>query len=166
MGAGIIKAFRIITVTALVLWMALIFSLSAETATESSATSGETLKMLLKLFYPKFSSLTSAESEAIISSMQFAVRKTAHFSLYFILGLLAFLSTVSYFSLSLAARTLISAGICLLYAVSDEIHQYFIPGRSCELRDVTIDFCGSALALGLAAGCFLLFKTGRRKHSK
>lgn len=146
--------------------MVLIFSLSAETATESSATSGETLKMLLKLFYPKFSSLTSAESEAIIYSLQFAVRKTAHFSLYFILGLLAFLSTVSYFSLPLAARTLISAGICLLYAVSDEIHQHFVPGRSCELRDVAIDFCGSALALLIAFLCFRLINNKRKRCPK
>ena len=26
-----------------------------------------------------------------------------------------------------------------LYAVSDEIHQLFIVGRSCEIRDVIID---------------------------
>ena len=28
------------------------------------------------------------------------------------------------------------------YAVTDEFHQSFVPGRSCELRDVVIDSCG------------------------
>lgn len=29
-----------------------------------------------------------------------------------------------------------------LYAVTDELHQHFVPGRSCELRDVCIDSAG------------------------
>lgn len=28
------------------------------------------------------------------------------------------------------------------YAVTDEFHQSFVPGRSCEFRDVVIDSCG------------------------
>lgn len=31
-----------------------------------------------------------------------------------------------------------------LYAVSDEVHQFFVPGRSCEVRDMVIDSCGVA----------------------
>lgn len=30
------------------------------------------------------------------------------------------------------------------YAVSDEVHQFFVPGRSCEPRDMFIDSCGVA----------------------
>ena len=39
---------------------------------------------------------------------------------------------------------LITIAICFLYAVSDEIHQYFVPGRACRLFDVLIDTSGSA----------------------
>ena len=28
------------------------------------------------------------------------------------------------------------------YAVTDEFHQSFVPGRSCEFRDIVIDSCG------------------------
>lgn len=38
---------------------------------------------------------------------------------------------------------LITIVICFLYAVSDEIHQYFVPGRACRLFDVLIDISGS-----------------------
>ena len=38
-----------------------------------------------------------------------------------------------------------------LYAVFDEIHQYFVPGRACQLRDMVIDICG------VAAGVLMVF---------
>ncbi|MCL2508428.1 MAG: VanZ family protein [Oscillospiraceae bacterium] len=39
--------------------------------------------------------------------------------------------------------------ICFVYAVSDEIHQIFIPGRACRLFDIGVD-CAGILA-GMAA---------------
>lgn len=33
--------------------------------------------------------------------------------------------------------------ICFLYALSDEIHQYFVPGRACRVFDVIVDTSGS-----------------------
>ena len=45
-------------------------------------------------------------------------------------------------------RTYIFAVIlCVLYSISDEVHQYFVPGRSCELRDILIDISGCILAV-------------------
>ena len=45
-------------------------------------------------------------------------------------------------------RTFIFAIIlCILYAISDEIHQHFIPGRSGDLLDVGIDTMGSCLGV-------------------
>jgi VanZ family protein len=38
----------------------------------------------------------------------------------------------------------------LLYAVSDEIHQYFIPGREMRAFDVFIDSLGVIAGLGLS----------------
>ena len=34
----------------------------------------------------------------------------------------------------------------LIYAISDEVHQYFVPGRAMALRDVLIDFSGGFTA--------------------
>ena len=33
--------------------------------------------------------------------------------------------------------------ICVLYAASDEIHQIFVPGRSCRVMDILLDSFGS-----------------------
>ena len=39
--------------------------------------------------------------------------------------------------------------ICLLYSISDEIHQIFIVGRSCELFDIFIDTIGSFFEINI-----------------
>lgn len=43
--------------------------------------------------------------------------------------------------------------ICVLYAISDEVHQKFIPGRSGEVRDVIIDTAGASVGISV----YLLF---------
>lgn len=42
---------------------------------------------------------------------------------------------------------LVSWIICTLYAGTDELHQYFVPGRACSLRDVCIDSAGALLGV-------------------
>ncbi|HET8945709.1 MAG TPA: VanZ family protein [Candidatus Polarisedimenticolia bacterium] len=45
------------------------------------------------------------------------------------------------------ARLLLTWGLCAGYAVTDEIHQVFVPGRSPDVRDALADACGAALGL-------------------
>lgn len=141
------KIFRIITVIITVSLMAFIFYMSAQNADESSDTSRYVIEFLVKIFVGDFENLSVTEQEEIISSLQFIVRKGAHFSIYALLGVFSYLSIVTYKNIAFPLRSAISAAICLLYSVSDEIHQYFVPGRSCEFRDVCIDFCGSLIAI-------------------
>jgi len=44
-------------------------------------------------------------------------------------------------------RLALSWVLCVLYAASDEVHQYFVPGRSADYRDVLSDAAGAALGL-------------------
>lgn len=145
-----LKSFRIITVFLLIAWMVLIFSLSSQNADKSSATSGGIIEMVVRIFNHDFDELTESQQKAIIEPFQFVVRKAAHFTAYAFLGILAFLSVVTYNKIPFTLRLGISAAICLLYSISDEIHQTFVPGRSGEIRDVCIDFCGSLLAVLIA----------------
>jgi VanZ family protein len=43
-------------------------------------------------------------------------------------------------------RTALASVLTVLYAVSDEFHQTFVPGRSGQFRDVLIDSAGILLA--------------------
>lgn len=77
-----------------------------------------------------------------ISILSLIVRKLAHFTEYFILGLLVY--NLIYSNQKKACFAII---ICVLYAISDEIHQLFVPGRSCQVLDVIIDSSGSLLGI-------------------
>ena len=48
-------------------------------------------------------------------------------------------------------RWLWAFGLTLAYALTDELHQVFTPGRHPSLLDVGVDAAGAALALWLAA---------------
>ena len=155
------KSFRIPLWIAVVLWMALIFSFSMETAAESSASSGGFIRSLLETFDNDFLTLSNDDQHTKIESLSYIVRKSAHFCIFGMLGILV-TSAVSTHGLSAKKTALFSLGICALYAVSDEVHQYFVPGRACMLRDMLIDTCGAAC--GVAAVSFLIYMV--RKHRK
>lgn len=146
--------------------MALIFLLSSQNAAVSSGTSGNVIRLIAGIFRPGFGSLPAAEQAEIVASLQFLARKSAHFSIYMILGVLSFLAVISYEKLLFAIRLATSSGICLLYAASDEIHQLFIPGRSGEVRDVMIDFSGAVLGIALSMLVFLLICRIKKKRTE
>ena len=139
-------------------WMCLIFSLSAESAEESSKTSRGTILWLVKTFSSDFEELSPEMQEAQVESLQFFVRKAAHFSLYGGLGFFAFFAVITYTRLWYRVRMLIGASFCLLYAIGDEIHQLFVSGRSGEVRDVLIDFCGAISGILITAAIARLIK--------
>jgi len=82
--------------------------------------------------------------------------KFLHFLEYLILGLLlAFAVDVySLFQTGFRIEKLntttnaiaFSAIVCILYGMSDEIHQYFVPGRSCDVLDLLVDSFGGIVA--------------------
>jgi len=45
---------------------------------------------------------------------------------------------------------LIALAISVLYAISDEVHQLYVPGRSFELVDIWRDFAGACIGVAIA----------------
>lgn len=146
-----LKLFRAISFLALCACMLLIFRLSGETAAESSQTSGGFSKVLLSALYPPFREFSPERQAEIIAAISNVIRKTAHFSVYGLLGFCALMTMISYRRLSFLVRHVAAFLICVLYAATDEWHQTFVVGRSGELRDVLIDSCGALTAIVAAA---------------
>ena len=76
----------------------------------------------------------------------FPVRKIAHFVEYMILGGLSAASWVLYQAEEKENRKpffLIAWGFCVLFAVLDELHQAFVPGRTSSIRDIVLGSVGS-----------------------
>jgi VanZ family protein len=134
---------QIISWLAAVLWMGLIFWLSHQPGGESS---GLSLVITERIF-----SIISVVIPAGWLDFEFfhtLVRKGAHLFAYFTLGVLL-MNALGRSGITGMGRLLIAFGISVLYAISDEIHQLFIPGRSGELADVFIDSAGAAVGIGL-----------------
>ena len=80
--------------------------------------------------------------------VSFVVRKSAHFTEFLLLGVSLFLTVRD---LRKRASFWIPWAIGAAYAVSDEVHQLFVPGRSCEVRDMIIDACGVLVGVPILA---------------
>ncbi len=120
----------------LIVWLIIIFLFSSENAEKSTKTSDgfiNTITNILNIEKPK-------DKEKV----SHIVRKIAHFTEYFILGLILFLNLRLY---PINNKLIIGIILCMIYASSDEIHQIFIDGREAKLLDVLIDTLGSAASL-------------------
>ena len=79
------------------------------------------------------------------------IKKSGHFVIFSVLAVLYFSTLKGSKSLveTSAAFFLLSLFLALLYAISDEYHQSFIPGRHSSGYDVIIDTCGAFMVLGM-----------------
>ena len=127
-----------------VLWMILIFSFSNQQAANSTERSQSLVRNTIIKIYRVFDSNASDEKvNEIVDKLDVPVRKIAHFTEFFILGILIFFTLREYGCKNIYIMIL----ICFIYACSDEIHQLFVLGRDGNLIDVTIDTLGSTLSI-------------------
>ena len=130
----------------LVLWMAVIFWASSDS--DSGRRGSRLLGPLLRWMMPGVPSAT-------IDEVIFLVRKLAHLSEYAVLAMLACRLFGIWPGPSDPRRPsrpfFLAWGFCVLYAVSDEWHQSFVPTRVGSVWDVVIDAAGAGLGLAAVA---------------
>lgn len=128
------------------IWMIVIFSFSNQSAEESTRLSDSFINNTIIKVYEVFNGDASEEKqEELISKYSYPIRKMAHFTIYFILGILVFIFLNQY----IENKNIIiySLLICFVYACTDEFHQYFVVGRYCSFIDVLIDSTGSFISI-------------------
>lgn len=81
------------------------------------------------------------------------LRKIAHITEYGILAFLVWRAIFHSIKINLTKVYAWSGALSLLYAISDEIHQSFVPTRNGSIFDILIDGVGIALML-----CFLIVR--------
>lgn len=129
-------------------WMILIFCFSAQNGEGSSSLSGGIVQWLIGIFIPGFPEMDADTQAALTGVLGRVVRKAAHVGEYAVLGVLTSLAVRSHRAAGWRV-VVIPAVICLLYAVGDEFHQWFVPGRTAAAGDVFIDFAGALAGIGL-----------------
>lgn len=156
---------KLILWIACILWAFMIFMFSHQTA-EKSADLSQSFSAKIIIFLAEHGVIDIPVSSTgfleavskIAESVDTFVRKLAHFSIYAVLGVLSYELSLCY---TQNKRAVIIALIgCFFYAVSDEIHQTFIPGRAGMITDVLLDFCGSFFGVFIYK---LIFKRNNKK---
>ncbi len=138
-------AKKIILWVLVILVSAQIFSFSSDNSKDSSGKSGKITEYIVELIedLPFFEDTDEFE---LREKCEVIIRKGAHFSIYLILALVVFELARSY-NIKIRYCLVIAALYSLFYAISDEIHQLFVDGRSGEVKDVLIDFSGASFGL-------------------
>lgn len=129
---------RIIYGILVIVWMILVLSFSNQTGEESQRLSDIITNKIVNIVIKVNSNM---EYKDVKDDISFIVRKAAHFSIYFIGGILIF-NFINTFPLEKRKTICLTILIGILYAISDEIHQLFISGRAGQVTDVLIDSSG------------------------
>lgn len=127
--------------------MGCIFYLSSQTATTSRALSNKVV-VHLEEYIEAAAWLVPGISEAYLKQPTVWTRKLAHLIIYMVLGLVSYQALPRKWSAK--KRIGWAIGMCFLYAITDELHQSFVPGRGPQARDVLIDTIGSSVGVAVS----------------
>lgn len=143
-----------------VLWMAVIFGFSSRDAEESTVQSNSVTELLIKIFEKDYDTLSDAQKQALVEKYDGIIRKTAHFGIFAVLGMLVYFTAGSlrWIPVFLLKPAYISLPCCIVFAITDELHQMFVPGRSCQIKDVLIDSSGALCGILAAIAAVLTAK--------
>ncbi len=119
----------------------IIFGFSSQDGEKSGGISKKITGFILEKS-SKYNSLEQMKKEEVSKRTERIIRKIAHFSIYTLVGFLLMALFSTYESIKRKYQIYISAIIGILYAISDEIHQSFTPGRGPKITDVFIDSLG------------------------
>lgn len=138
------KIICIIFLLLTVLFMGMIFHFSSQENSSTNSLSKFVTEKISELIFPNFSVLELNSREILINEMNLFIRKAAHFSLFFFMSLMIYI-LFSVWKERYFTSGLISVGCCIIYAIIDECHQHFVPGRTPLVKDVFIDSAGAVL---------------------
>ena len=93
----------------------------------------------------------NGESE-VPMMMGLNMRKYAHIFGFAYMGICSFYTINCLIKIRVCGSLL----MCMIVAVCDEIHQFFIPGRSMMPKDVAIDWFGASIGITVAVCCYLI----------
>ena len=136
---------RAILIVLIICWMYIVFTFSNAGGQESTGISMKVANFLIK-------------NKTYIKLAEQILRKIAHLTEYAIGGVLVYALLLT-FKLNHKIQFCISWIFIIIYAITDEIHQLFIPGRTGRFVDVYIDSLGALIGI---CGLLLIIKIAQK----
>ncbi len=153
-----------------VIWMAVIFMFSAQKVDLSLVNSNAVGYTIGRIFVPGFEDMSESEQLEFVWKIDTPIRKGAHMLEYAVLGFLMCMLV----SLVLSGMDgkkpwrylvtgAVSWGLATVYAMTDEAHQLYVPGRGAKISDIIIDSAGALV--GVVIGLIVVLSgTVKRKN--
>ncbi len=139
--------------------MLLIFIFSSQPATQSNKLSKQVTAVIIEII--ERAGLFDGgdmSAEEIASLFNRQARKYAHAGVYLLLAFFT-MKALQLSGIRGFKAVFLSLAICVVYAVIDEIHQLYVPGRGAEFSDIVIDTSGACLGILI----YLMFFLTRKK---
>lgn len=151
--------------TLVISWMVGIFYFSHQTKQQSGdISSGISDKLYDSIEWTPGGKTKVHNDEWFRWKYQVFVRKSAHIFLFAGLGVLSTLA-VSLHTDNKILRFIIPFGISVLYAISDEVHQHYVPGRSGNITDVLWDILGIFIGYFAARLVVVVFNKIKKRRN-
>ena len=131
------KIIKILDIILIILWMITIFMFSNQQGDKSSNTSKKVTTAVVQAISDK----SVEENENIIEQLDKVVRKLAHYSIYTLGGILI-INYAYTTDKNIKQKIVYSIAFGAFYAITDELHQFFVSNRSARIFDVGIDTLG------------------------
>lgn len=146
-----------------IVMMGVIFYFSSLDATNSSEESSRVVNGIIWLL-KKLSliDMNSYETAQLAETLTYPVRKMAHMTEY---AVLAMTLLWGFHNLVTNKCYIFSWLVSIVYAMTDEIHQLYVPGRAGKPTDVMIDGTGALIGL-LFVYCMISIVTKRNERNK
>ena len=151
---------RILTTVLSLLMMVLIFCFSAQDADRSDSTSEGLTQIVVSVIAPDYDSLPPERRLSVHNSVEFAIRKLAHFTEYMLLGFFLRCCAESWLGGKRNRLGLMAWLTGAAYAGTDEAHQLLVDGRGAQITDVLLDSVG--VCAGVCVASWLIRKTRQR----
>lgn len=153
------EQIKIIKAILIVIWMIVIFNFSNQGGTKSSGTSSRVTRVIVNVITKE----KEEPNKQTMERIEKVVRKGAHYTIYTIGG---FLIMNYKYSMEKTKKQKILGSLLFgaFYAGTDELHQYFVPGRSARLFDVGLDTIGVLTGIYIYLGVMALIDKLSRKQ--
>lgn len=128
---------KILKIILILIWMIIVFKFSAQKGEESGNTSRSFTVTIIQMITGK----SVIENNPLLEMIETIIRKLAHYTMYTIGGFLIMNYAYST-DKNMKQKILYSITAGGIYAITDELHQFFVPERSARIFDVGIDTLG------------------------
>ena len=173
----ILRALSLLCLLAICL---IAFVFSNESSQKSNDQSSSAAQSLAQAAIENYHDLSERHKALLTDQLNTSLRKGAHAAEFALMGICAALFALTFLpaepkegmqasgkkrkALQSQALIWLAALFCLLYAVSDEVHQFFVPGRACLLSDIVLDSLSALSGILFIWGLFVALE--RRKNEK